>query len=140
LDTNSINTIERMSETPSLADADEPRVVTDLVERQERRLLEKTNEQLEQYIRQAIAEVDWSEVEVLDIVHKVTTTEYGGFDGETGVTRGHSFQYHGYESAALAPNTDTYYGIGEYNKQVYRLTEYVCREVGIDPETGEDVA
>jgi len=129
-----------MSDPPTIADADEPRVVTDLAERQERRLLEKTNEQLEHYIRKAIAKVDWSEAEVLDIVHQVTITEYNGYDGEGTFTRGHSFQYHGYKSAELAPDTDTYYGIGDHHKQVYRLTEYACREIGIDPETGEDVA
>jgi len=127
-----------MSDPPTIADADEPRVVTDLVEQHERRLLEEINEQLEHYIRQAIADVDWSGVEVLDIVHKVTTTEYGGFDHEAGVTRGHAFQHHGYESKVLAPDVDTYYGIGDHHKQVYRITEYVCREAGIDPVTGED--
>lgn len=127
-----------MSDPPTIADADELTAVTDLVERQERRLLKETNEQLAQYIRQAIAEVDWSEVEVLDIVHQVTITEYNGYDDEGSFTRGHSFQYHGYESAELSPDVDTYYGIGDHHKQVYRITEYVCREVGIDPVTGED--
>jgi len=122
-----------MSDPPTIADTDEPRVVTDLVEQHERRLLEEINEQLEHYTRKAIAEVNWENVEVLDIIHK-TRIEPDEFE------RTHGFQYHAYPSRELAPNTDTYYGIGDHHKQVYRLTEYVCREVGIDPETGEDVA
>lgn len=127
-----------MSDVPDLSETGELTAVNQLVERQHERLIEETNEQLEHYIRQAIAEVDWSEVEVLDIIHKVQTTEYGGFDGDTGVTRGHAFQYHGYKSQALAPDVDTYYGIGDHHKQVYRFTEYHCQEIGVDPETGED--
>ncbi|TKX64058.1 hypothetical protein, partial [Halorubrum sp. SP9] len=115
-----------MSDIPDLAKTAQLKGVNDLIERQRERIIEEANDQLERYIRKAIAEINWENVAILDIVH-ITRIDPDEFE------RTHGFQHHAYPSQELAPNVDTYYGIGDHHKCVYRLTEYQCQEIAVDP-------
>ena len=115
--------------------------VNDLLERTQQRLLEETAKETEQYLRQAIEVTDWSVTTVLDVVTK-NVTDFGSIPAESSLEMSHAtaFQVYRYRKTDHVPSDSAAYASGvPHGLRVYRITEQVCREVGIDPETGCDV-
>ena len=114
--------------------------VNDLLERTQQRLLREAAKETEQYLRRAIEATDWDVTTVLDVVAKDVverTTPEG--EGESFRPMGVSFTTYRYRSVHESPESvDRYHGYVGHGLRVYRITEQVCREVGIDPETGCD--
>ncbi|PSQ19396.1 hypothetical protein BRD00_01865 [Halobacteriales archaeon QS_8_69_26] len=89
----------------------------------------KLNDRERELITEAIAETDWDETPIVDVV------KYRS------VARGDDPNLPEYEVHRHAEGIPDYstYSDPRRKHHVYRLTEDACDEMGIDPETGEPV-
>jgi len=115
--------------------------VNDLLERTQQQLLKETAKETEQYLRRAIEATDWTVTDVLDVVGKdVVERTTPVSEDESFRPMNVSFATYRYRSVHESPESvDRYHGYVGHRLRVYRITEQVCREVGIDPETGADI-
>jgi len=116
--------------------------VNDLLERTQQRLLEEIAKKTEQYLRQSIEATDWDEVAVLDVVERMmalSEVSRPSDDEEQFMPSPTSFTVHRYPTPHVAPDKrNVYHGYVGHGLRVYRITEQVCHEIGVDPETGCD--
>jgi hypothetical protein len=119
----------------SIEDVDELTAVEQLLQRQRERLINNVAEHTERRIRQEIAHTDWQETQVLDVIER--TPKPASLDAED-ITTLPVLQVVRYSRRGRAPETGDVYGSQLSKPTVYRITEQICYEIGVDPETGFD--
>lgn len=117
-----------MTDTSTSFEETELTAVNQLMDRMQEKFLEATTRLTEDRLRKAIRNTNWSEHEVVDVVKKYTPQTVASDTNDLLP----SFRVHRYDSLYQVPTEDRY---GD-NAVVYRITEQVCREIGVDPETG----
>jgi len=119
----------------SIDDVGELTAVEQFLQRQREGLINNVAEHTEHRIRQEIATTDWQETQVLDVTER--TPKPASLDAEDiGTMPVH--QVFRYSRRGRAPETGDVYGSQLSKPTVYRFTEQICHEIGVDPETGFD--
>jgi len=119
----------------NIDDVGELTAVEQLIQRQRERLINNVSEHTERRIRQEIAHTDWQETQVLDVVER--TPKPASLDAEDIGTMP-VLQVFRYSRRGLVPEAGDVYGSELSKPTVYRITEQICYEIGVDPETGFD--